>query len=122
LELALTEGQADVCKKYCKLNTHKKLVQKDPSQTTRWGLLNDPGKVYKILAPKEVLESKNDPRLISIPPETHWIDETFIEFFTIVPSLSKTYESKRATQSDQTHDPAVVWWWMQGALRFWGTS
>lgn len=121
LELALAAGYIDVCKKYCKLNTHKKAVQKDPSQTTRWGLLNDEGKVYKILSSEEVLGAENDPNLISIPPEIHWIDETFIEFFTIVPSLSKTYESKRATQSDQIHDPAVVWWWMQGALRFWDT-
>ena len=121
LELALAAGFTDVCKKYCKLNTHDKAVQKDPSQTTRWGLLNDEGKVYKILSSEEVLGAKNDPNLISIPPEIHWIDETFIELFTIVPSLNKTYESKRVTQSDQTHDPAVVWWWMQGALRFWST-
>lgn len=121
LELALAAGHADVCKKYCKLNTHSKSVQKDPSQTTRWGLLNEQGVVYKILSSEEASEAKNNPNLIRIPPETHWIDETFIELFTIVPSLNKTYESKRATQSEQTHDPAVVWWWMQGALRFWNT-
>lgn len=121
LELSLAAGYTDVCKKYCKLNTHKKAVQKDPTQKTRWGLLNEQGVVYKILSSEEASELKNDPNLFRIPPDIHWIDETFIELFTIVPSLSKTYESKRATQSDQTHDPAVVWWWMQGALRFWNT-
>lgn len=121
LELTLGAGYTDVCKKYCKLNTHEKAVQKDPSQTTQWGLLNEQGVVYKILTSEEASEAKGNPNLISIPPETHWIDQTFIELFLIVPSLNKTYESKRATQSDQTHDPAVVWWWMQGALRFWST-
>lgn len=121
LELALAAGHAAVCKKYCKLNTRSKSVQKDPAQKTRWGLLNEQGVVYKILSSEEASEVKNDPNLLKIPPDIHWIDETFIELFTIVPSLSKTYESKRAIQSEQTHDPAVVWWWMQGALRFWNT-
>ncbi|MCE2982931.1 MAG: hypothetical protein LW832_05135 [Parachlamydia sp.] len=122
LELALTAGYTDVCKKYCKLNIYKKSVQKEPSQTTRWGLLNDQGVVYKILSSEEIAEATDNPNLISIPPETHWIDQTFIELFSIVPSLNKTYESKRATQSDQIHDPAVVWWWMQSALSFWNAS
>ncbi len=121
LELALAAGHADVCKKYCKLNTPKKAVQKNPAQKNHWGLLNDQGVVYKILSSEEVAEATDNSNLISIPPETHWIDQTFIELFLIVPSLNKTYESKRATQSDQIHDPAVVWWWMQGALRFWST-
>lgn len=72
------------------------------------------------MSSEEASEVKNDPNLFRIPADILWIDETFIELFTIVPSLNKTYESKRATQSEQTH-AAFVWWWMQGALHFWNT-
>lgn len=121
LEFALKAGHIDICKKYSTIQTHQKVIQKDPGQKMRWGLLNEEGYVYKILSTEELAKAQDDPSLISIPPETHVVDETFIESFTLAPSLEKTYESKRARQSDQIKDPAVVWEWMESALYYWNT-
>jgi hypothetical protein len=103
------------------VQTHQKLVQKDPNQELRWGLLNETGQVYKILSPEELTKVHGDPNLVSIPPETLLIDEIFIEPFIFAPSLAKTYESKRSRLSTQTDDPAVVWEWMESALYYWNT-
>jgi len=121
LEFTHKAGYIDICKKYSKLQTHQKLVQKDPNQGIRWGLLNEQGQVYKTLSPEELTKAHGDPNLISIPPETLLIDETFIEPFIFAPSLAKTYESKRARLSTQTDDPAIVWEWMESALYYWNT-
>lgn len=38
LEFAHKAGYIDICKKYSKVQTHQKIVQKDPNQGLRWGL------------------------------------------------------------------------------------
>lgn len=63
-------------------------MQKDPGQKMRWGLLNEEGYVYKILSTEELAKAQDNPNLISIPPETHVIDEIFIAF----PFYSKNTE------------------------------
>jgi len=123
LQELLTAGFRDICEKHTELVDLDKYVQKDPSEKERWGILNDQGKIEKIVSSEEVSESEkfHNPRFICIRPEMVLVRIPAIRFYTYAPSTLKALAASEQAHWDQSYNPAVVWRYFETALLLWNT-
>jgi len=123
-EILMDVGYTDLCKNYAKLATHKIYMQTDPNQGERWVRVLENGYTTKVLSREEleIARKEDEGSLLSIPPDHHLIDETYIEEFSFAPTVLEAYASMDAVHWDRLRDPIVVWWYFESAVWCWKTT
>lgn len=123
-EILMAAGYTDLCKNYAKLATHKIYVQTDPNQGERWIRVLGDHHTTKVLSREEleIVRREDEGSLLSIPPDIHPIDETYIEEFFFAPTVLEAYASMDAVHWERLSDPVVVWWYFESAVWCWKTT
>ncbi len=68
------------------------------------------------------MRREDESSLLSVPPDYHLVDETYIEEFFFAPTVLEAYAAMDAVHWDRHRDPAVVWWYFESALWCWKTT
>jgi hypothetical protein len=146
LQSLLEAGFTDVCAKYAKLGTRKTYIQrpqpvprtalikstvitadhKSENQTVEMsvGVADSQKTIWVPLTKDEVEVARQNQQndLVTFTSDMEYVNEAYIATYTFASSAIEAIKAGEALWKKPMHDPAVVWYYFELAMRFWNTS